>query len=65
MFFYIQGMPVPDAKLFVKGNGVVVSSNSDKHLQKEVKFTLLSKHNYRKMYQENRKINQLISNLNT
>jgi hypothetical protein len=22
-------MPVPDAKLFVKGNGVVVSSNSD------------------------------------
>jgi hypothetical protein len=22
-------VPVPDAKLFVKGNGVVVSSNSD------------------------------------
>jgi len=41
-------MPVPDSKLFVKGNGVVVSSNGDTHLQKEVKFTLVSKHKDRK-----------------
>jgi hypothetical protein len=34
-------------------------------LQKEFIFTLLSKHKERKMHQENRKRNQLISNLNT
>jgi len=28
-YFYIQGVPVPDAKLFVKESGVVVYSNGD------------------------------------
>jgi hypothetical protein len=34
-------------------------------LQEEVKLTFLLKHNDKRMYQENRKRNQLTSNLNT